>query len=254
MAGVPDVARSTSRGVSRTLVITPTYDERENLPVLAERLLQAVPGVDLLVVDDASPDGTGAIADALHERHGDRVRVVHRDHKRGLGSAYVEGFRRALAGGYDVVVQMDADLSHDPAAVPALLRAIEEGADLVVGSRWVPGGGIEGWGLARLVLSRGGSLYSRTILGAPLRDLTSGFKALRRTVIESIDPATIRSEGYSFQIEVTFRALQAGARVVEVPIVFVDRRAGRSKLSRAIFVEAIGMPWRLRLEALRRRR
>lgn len=235
----------------RTLVITPTYDERENLPRLAERLLAEVPEADLLVVDDASPDGTGAIADELHARHGDRVRVVHRDRKRGLGSAYVEGFRHAVAERYDVVVQMDADLSHDPAAVPALLRAIEDGADLVVGSRWVRGGGIEGWGLGRLVLSRGGSLYSRFILGTPLRDLTSGFKALRRSVIEKIDPGTIRSEGYSFQIEVTFRALRAGARIVEVPILFVDRRAGRSKLSRAIFVEAIGMPWRLRLEALR---
>ena len=237
----------------RTLVITPTFDERENLPVLAERLLAAVPSADLLVVDDASPDGTGEVADGLHARYGDRVRVLHRDRKCGLGSAYVAGFRRALAEGYDVVVQMDADLSHDPAAVPSLLAAIDRGADLVVGSRWVPGGGIEGWGLGRLVLSRGGSLYSRFILGAPLRDLTSGFKALRRGVIEAIDLDSIRSEGYSFQIEVTFRALGAGARVVEVPIVFVDRRAGRSKLSRAIFVEAIGMPWRLRLEALRRR-
>ena len=134
----------------RTLVITPTYDERENLPVLVERLHAAVPGADLLIVDDASPDGTGALADELHARHGERVRVLHRDGKRGLGSAYVEGFRRALEDGYDVVVQMDADLSHDPRSVPALLARLDEGADLVIGSRWVPGGGIEGWGLGRL--------------------------------------------------------------------------------------------------------
>lgn len=238
----------------RTLVITPTYDERENLPVLVERLHAAVPDADLLVVDDASPDGTGALADELHARHGDRVRVLHRDGKRGLGSAYVEGFRRALDDGYEVVVQMDADLSHDPRSVPALLARLEAGADLVVGSRWVPGGGIEGWGLGRLVLSRGGSLYSRWILGTAVRDMTSGFKAIRRPVLEALELGTIRSEGYSFQIEVNYRALRAGFRVVEAPILFVDRRAGHSKLSRAIFAEAIGMPWRLRLDALRRGR
>lgn len=237
--------------MARTLVITPTYDERDNLPVLAERLRAAAPEVDLLVVDDASPDGTGAVADELHARHGDRVRVLHREGKRGLGSAYVDGFRLAMREGYDVVVQMDADLSHDPRAVPALLAAIEGGADLAIGSRWVRGGGIEGWGLGRLALSRGGSAYSRWILGTAVRDMTSGFKAIRRRVLETLDPGTIRSEGYSFQIEVTYRALAAGMRVEEVPILFVDRRVGHSKLSRGIFVEAIGMPWRLRLEALR---
>jgi len=232
--------------VPRTLVITPTYDERDNLPVLVERLRAAVPEADLLVVDDASPDGTGALADELHARLGPRLRVVHRSGKLGLGSAYVEGFRRALDEGYDVIVQMDADLSHDPRAVPSLLAAIERGADLAIGSRWVTGGGIEGWGLGRLALSRGGSLYSRWILGAPIRDMTSGFKAIRRSVLEALDPGTIRSEGYSFQIEVTYRAIAAGFRVEEVPILFVDRRAGHSKLSRSIFLEAIGMPWRLR--------
>lgn len=237
--------------MARTLVITPTYDERDNLPVLAERLRAAAPEVDLLVVDDASPDGTGAVADELHARHGDRVRVLHREGKRGLGSAYVDGFRLAMREGYDVVVQMDADLSHDPRAVPVLLAAIEGGADLAIGSRWVRGGGIEGWGLGRLALSRGGSAYSRWILGTAVRDMTSGFKAIRRRVLETLDPGTIRSEGYSFQIEVTYRALAAGMRVEEVPILFVDRRVGHSKLSRGIFVEAIGMPWRLRLEALR---
>lgn len=230
----------------RTLVITPTYDERDNLPVLVERLRAAVPEADLLVVDDASPDGTGALADELHARLGPRLRVVHRAGKLGLGSAYVEGFRRALDEGYDVIVQMDADLSHDPRAVPSLLAAIERGADLAIGSRWVTGGGIEGWGLGRLALSRGGSLYSRWILGAPIRDMTSGFKAIRRSVLEALDPGTIRSEGYSFQIEVTYRTIAAGFRVEEVPILFVDRRAGHSKLSRSIFLEAIGMPWRLR--------
>ncbi len=232
--------------VPRTLVITPTYDERDNLPVLVERLRAAVPEADLLVVDDASPDGTGVLADELHAQLGPRLRVVHRTGKHGLGSAYVEGFRRALNEGYDVIVQMDADLSHDPRALPALLAAIERGADIAIGSRWVPGGGIEGWGLGRLALSRGGSLYSRWILGTPVRDMTSGFKAIRRRVLETLDPGTIRSEGYSFQIEVTYRAIAAGFRVEEVPILFVDRRAGQSKLSRSIFLEAIGMPWRLR--------
>lgn len=234
-------------GLSRTLVITPTYDERDNLPVLVERLQAVDARLDLLVVDDASPDGTGALADELHAHHGERVRVLHRPGKQGLGSAYVAGFRRALAEGYDVVVQMDADLSHDPRAVPLLLGALDRGADLAIGSRWVPGGGIEGWGLGRLALSRGGSLYSRWILGTGVRDMTSGFKAIRRRVLEALDPDSIRAEGYSFQIEVTYRALAAGFRVEEVPILFVDRRAGHSKLSRSIFVEAIGMPWRLRL-------
>lgn len=232
----------------RILVITPTYDERENLPALVEGLHEAVAGADLLVVDDASPDGTGALADELHAVHGNRVRVLHRPGKLGLGSAYVAGFGDALARGYDVVVQMDADRSHDPRAVPALLAALERGADVAIGSRWVPGGAIEGWGLGRLALSRGGSLYSRAILGTRVRDMTSGFKALRRGVLEALDLGSIRSEGYSFQIEVTYRALRAGFRVEEVPIRFVDRRAGQSKLSRAIFLEAIAMPWRLRLD------
>jgi dolichol-phosphate mannosyltransferase len=181
------------------------------------------------------------------------VSVLHRSGKLGLGTAYVEGFRWALARGYDAVFEMDADLSHDPRYVPAFVRALEAGADLVLGSRNVPGGGVEGWGLGRHVLSKGGSLYARTILGVGIRDLTTGFKAFSRRALQAIDIESLRSNGYSFQIETTYRALRAGLRVVEVPIVFVDRRAGQSKMSRRIFAEAVLEVWRLRFDAFRRR-
>jgi dolichol-phosphate mannosyltransferase len=236
----------------RTLVITPTYDERDNLPELVRALHREAPYADLLVVDDASPDGTGAVADALAARD-DRVKVLHRGGKLGLGTAYVAGFLHALTHGYDVAVEMDADLSHDPRHLAELLGAIEQGADLAVGSRNVPGGGVEGWGVGRHFLSKGGSAYARTILGVAVRDLTTGYKAYTRRALEAIDVSTLRSNGYSFQIETTYRALRRGLRVVEVPIVFVDRRVGKSKLSRRIFAEAIVEVWRLRLEALRQR-
>jgi dolichol-phosphate mannosyltransferase len=209
----------------------------------------STPGVHLLVVDDASPDGTGALADSIAAAD-DRVHVLHRPGKLGLGTAYVEGFHHALERGYDVVFEMDADFSHDPAYLPSFLDAIAGGADVVVGSRNVRGGGVEGWGLGRHVLSKGGSLYARTILGVGVHDLTTGFKAYTRRAIEVLDPNTIRSNGYSFQIETTYRALRKGLRVVEVPILFVDRRAGRSKMSRRIFAEAIAEVWRLRADAL----
>jgi dolichol-phosphate mannosyltransferase len=209
----------------------------------------SAPGVHLLVVDDASPDGTGALADSIAAAD-DRVFVLHRPAKLGLGTAYVAGFRHALDRGYDVVFEMDADFSHDPAYLPSFLDAIASGADVVVGSRNVRGGGVEGWGLGRHVLSKGGSLYARTILGVGIHDLTTGFKAYTRRAIEVLDPTTLRSNGYSFQIETTYRALRKGLRVVEVPILFVDRRAGRSKMSRRIFVEAIAEVWRLRADAL----
>lgn len=236
----------------RSLIITPTYDERDNLERFVARVLEVAPDAHVLVVDDASPDGTGEVADAIAARDA-RVSVLHRPGKLGLGSAYLEGFRRALAEGYDVVVEMDADLSHDPAYLPAFFRAIERGADLVVGSRNMPGGGVEGWGVGRHVLSKGGSLYARTILGVPVRDLTTGFKAYTRRALEALELGAIRSNGYAFQIETTYRALRKGMRVVEVPIVFVDRTAGQSKMSRRIFAEAVVEVWRLRLDALLRK-
>jgi dolichol-phosphate mannosyltransferase len=233
----------------RTLIVTPTYNERDNLAEFVAAVRASAPSADLLVVDDASPDGTGALADALAA--GDpHVHVLHRAGKLGLGTAYVEGFRHALGRGYDVVFEMDADLSHDPAYIAQFLAAVEAGADVVLGSRNVPGGGVEGWGLGRHVLSKGGSLYARSILGVDVRDLTTGFKAYTRRALAEIDLDTIRSNGYSFQIETTYRALRKGLQVVEVPIVFVDRRAGRSKMSRRIFAEAVTQVWRLRADAV----
>ncbi|WP_437956473.1 polyprenol monophosphomannose synthase [Sorangium sp. So ce119] len=232
----------------RTLIITPTYNERDNLAAFVSSVLAAVPGAHVLVVDDASPDGTGALGDELAARDG-RVRVLHRRAKLGLGTAYLEGFQRALDGGYDVAFEMDADLSHDPGHLPAFLDAIARGADVVLGSRNMPGGGVEGWGLGRHVLSKGGSLYARTILGVGVRDLTTGYKAFTRRALLALDLGSVRSNGYAFQIETTYRALRKGLRVIEVPIVFVDRRAGHSKMSRRIFAEAIVEVFRLRLDA-----
>lgn len=233
----------------RILIVTPTYNERENLAPFLDGVFDALPDAHVLVVDDASPDGTGAIADQI-ARVDERVRVLHRPGKMGLGSAYLDAFRRGIDEGYDVVFEMDTDLSHDPRYLPDFLRAFEEGADVVIGSRNIPGGGVEGWGPGRHLLSKGGSLYSRMILGLGIRDLTSGYKAFRREVLEAIDLDAVRSEGYSFQIELTYRALRRGFDIREVPIVFVDRRAGSSKMSRRIFAEAVMMVPKLRLEAL----
>ncbi|MFO0593080.1 MAG: polyprenol monophosphomannose synthase [Polyangiaceae bacterium] len=237
------------RGV---LIITPTYNEHDNLRAFVGSVFAALPEAHVLVVDDASPDGTGDLADhlAIEDR---RVHVIHRRAKLGLGTAYLEGFRYALAERYDVAFEMDADLSHDPGHFPAFLRALGDGADVVSGSRNIPGGGVLGWGLARHALSKGGSLYARLILGAPVRDLTTGFKAYTRRALIALDLGSIRSNGYAFQIETTYRALRKGLRVVEVPIVFVDRRAGHSKMSRRIFAEAVVEVWRLRLDAARGR-
>jgi dolichol-phosphate mannosyltransferase len=237
------LARYTCLSVS-TLIVIPTYNEKENLPTLTDRLRAGVSEAHLLVVDDGSPDGTGALADALAAQD-DHVHVLHRDSKDGLGRAYIAGFTWGLDRGYDVLVQMDADLSHDPADVPKLLAAVHT-ADFALGSRYVPGGGTVNWGLFRRALSRGGSLYARTILGLPHHDLTGGFKCWNRRVLEAIDLPSIRSNGYSFQIEMTFRALRKGFHAVEVPIVFTDRVDGVSKMSKRIVVEAIGMVWRLR--------
>jgi glycosyltransferase involved in cell wall biosynthesis len=233
----------------RALLVLPTYNEAATLDELVRRALTASPELDVLVVDDASPDGTGEIADAL-ARETPRVRVLHRPAKAGLGRAYVAGFRLALEGGYEVACEMDADLSHDPADLPRLLAALA-GADVAVGSRYVPGGGTRGWSRGRLVLSRAGTLYARMLLGLPLTDATSGFRCYRRAVLEAIPLEEVRSEGYAFQVEMAWRAWALGFRIVEVPIVFTERRAGRSKMSRRIVVEAL---WRVAAWGLARRR
>jgi dolichol-phosphate mannosyltransferase len=234
------------------LVVTPTNDERNNLEPFLHGLFGVVPQATVLVVDDASPDGTGELADSIAARDV-RVKVLHRPEKRGLGSAYLDAFRWGIAHGFELFFEMDTDLSHDPRYLPDFLEALARGADVVIGSRNVPGGGVEGWGPGRHLLSKGGSLYSRVVLGLPVRDLTSGYKAFRRAVLEAIDLETVRSEGYSFQVELTYRAIRRGFRVVETPIVFVDRRAGQSKMSRRIFTEAVLMMPKLRLDAWRGR-
>lgn len=231
------------------LVVTPTFDERDNLRAFVDSVFAAAPEAHVLVVDDASPDGTGLLADEL-AAHDRRLSVLHRPKKAGLGTAYRDGFAWALARGYDVVIEMDADLSHDARYLPSFLTVLANGADVVVGSRGVVGGGVVGWGPLRHAISRGGSLYSRTILGCDVRDMTSGFKAYTRRALHAIDAPSLRSNGYAFQIETTFRALAAGLSVVEVPIVFVDRRAGRSKLSRRVFAEAAYRVWALRFASL----
>lgn len=234
----------------RALIVTPTYNEADNLRQFVAQVLALAPGAHILVVDDASPDGTGALADGMASQDA-RVRVLHRRGKLGLGTAYIDAFKLGLAADYTSFFEMDADLSHDPKYLPDFFRALESGADIVIGSRNVAGGGVEGWGLGRHVLSKGGSLYSRAILGIGVRDLTSGYKAFSRRALEIIDLGAVHSNGYSFQIEMTYRALRAGLRVEEVPIVFVDRRVGQSKMSRRVFAEAVGMVWKLRLSALR---
>jgi dolichol-phosphate mannosyltransferase len=232
--------------VPPAVVCLPTYNERENL----EAMLRALgdKGVHVLVIDDSSPDGTGRLADGFAEEL-DYVSVLHRDEKEGLGPAYLAGFRRALADGAELVLEMDCDFSHDPKDVPRLIAAAAD-ADLVLGSRYVTGGGVRNWGLVRRFISAGGSWYARVLLQVRVRDLTGGFKCYRRAVLESIDLEAIHSKGYAFQIETTYRALRAGFRVVEIPITFVDREAGGSKMSRAIVAEAIWKVPVLRLAAL----
>jgi len=232
--------------VPAAVVCLPTYNERENL----EAMLRALGDKDVhvLVIDDSSPDGTGRLADGFAEEL-DYVSVLHRDEKEGLGPAYLAGFRRALADGAELVLEMDCDFSHDPNDVPRLIAAAAD-ADVVLGSRYVTGGGVRNWGLVRRFISAGGSWYARVLLQVRVRDLTGGFKCYRRAVLESIDLEAIHSKGYAFQIETTYRALRAGFRVVEIPITFVDREAGGSKMSRAIVAEAIWKVPGLRLAAL----
>jgi dolichol-phosphate mannosyltransferase len=236
-------------GDGEVWLVLPTYDERDNLEAIVEASLEALPGGSkLLVVDDASPDGTGELADELAARI-PAVEVLHRTEKAGLGPAYVAGYRRALAAGAGLVAQMDADFSHDPADLPRLLEAAR-GADLVLGSRYTEGGGVSDWGAVRRAISRGGSVYARAALGIEVRDLTGGFKVFHPEVLEAIDLESLASVGYAFQVETTYRALRRGFRVVEVPITFRDRRVGQSKMSRRIVLEAA---WRVPAMRLRGR-
>jgi dolichol-phosphate mannosyltransferase len=224
-------------------LILPTYNEAENVQAIvaaaAEVLAKAAPeGFRILIVDDGSPDGTGRLADQMAAEH-DWLRVLHRTEKNGIGPAYLAGFRHALDAGAGYVMEMDSDFSHDPADLARLLAAVKGGADLALGSRYVPGGGVSDWGLLRRVISEGGSMYARLVLGLKVRDLTGGFKCFRREVLEAIHFDGVRSQGYAFQVELTYRAAQAGFRIVEVPIVFRDRQRGTSKMSWRIAAEAM---------------
>lgn len=232
-------------------IVVPTYNECDNLEHALQRIREVADGHSLqlhtLIVDDDSPDGTGELADRLADQYPD-VEVLHRAGKEGLGKAYLAGFRHALAGGADLVFEMDADLSHDASYLPHFVALVDKGADVVLGSRYVRGGGVENWPLSRKLISRGGCLYAQAVLGLPYRDLTGGFKCFRRRVLETIDLDAIDTKGYGFQIEMTYRAHKLGFRVVELPIIFVDRQVGASKMSNDIFLEALVNVWRLRFD------
>ena len=232
----------------RALVVVPTYNERTNIPLLVPAILIQDPRLDVLVVDDNSPDGTGQLADDL-AKNDTRVHVLHRQAKQGLGKAYIAGFRWALERGYEVIFEMDADFSHDPERLPDFLGAVES-ADLVIGSRYVKGVNVINWPISRLLLAIGANLYARWITGLPLTDSTGGYKCFRRSVLEAINLDRVQSNGYAFQIEMSFRVWRKGFRILEVPIVFTDRTDGVSKMSGAIVREAVWMVWRLRLQAL----
>jgi len=232
----------------KILVIIPTYNEIENLGNIVPRVVEQGPDIDVLVVDDSSPDGTGELADRLaSDDH--RIHVLHRENKEGLGRAYLAGFKWALERDYQYIFEMDADFSHDPKFIPGFLRAVED-ADLVIGSRYKDGVNVINWPMSRLLLSKGANLYSHWITGLALTDSTGGFKCFRRRVLEAIDLEAVHSNGYAFQIEVSFRAWKKGFRLVEIPIVFVDRVEGHSKLSKKIIREAVWMVWFLRLKAM----
>lgn len=236
----------------KALIIIPTYNERANLTELVPLVLRADPGVEILVVDDASPDGTGELAEGFAKSTG-RVHVLHRPGKLGLGSAYVDGFRWALAStNAKFIFEMDADFSHDPRYLPEMLRIAEaEGCDLVLGSRYVGGGAnVVNWPIRRLILSYSANVYARIVTGLPLRDSTGGFKCFRREVLESIDLTQIRSDGYGFQIEMNFHSWKRGFKIREIPIVFVDRHSGTSKMNRKIIAEAFWLVWKLRFTSL----
>ena len=227
----------------RAIVIVPTYNERENLPILAAALMRH-PGVDMLIVDDRSPDGTGAVADALAREHRGRIEVLHRAGDRGLGRSYIDGIRLVVDRPVDVICQMDCDLSHDPERLPALIAAVEH-ADLAIGSRYVPGGAIVNWPARRRLLSRFANLYIRVVTRLQVRDCTGGYRCWRREALAALPLDRFASDGYSFLVEMLYAAAERGARIVEVPITFVERRQGESKLSAAVLGESLVTPWRL---------
>lgn len=231
----------------KTIFVIPTYNEADNLPIIVEALMALeASGPHILIVDDNSPDGTGRIADDLSREFLGRVFVMHCPGKQGLGRAYVKGFTWALEHGYDAVGEMDADLSHDPKAVPSLIEAAANGADLVIGSRYLNGISVINWPFRRILLSLGANNYVRRITGIPIHDGTSGFRVYARRTLEAINLPMVKSNGYSFQVEMTYRAFLAGAKIVEVPIVFTERRSGQSKMSQGVIMESAKMPWRLR--------
>lgn len=228
----------------KALVLVPTYNERENLAVLVDAIL-AVPGTSVMVLDDQSPDGTGQVADQLASAYPGRVEVLHRTGPRGLGVSYLDGFRRALATSYDVICQMDADLSHDPKFLPEMLAAIDAGADLVIGSRYVNGVSVVNWPLRRIILSAFANWYIRTVTGLGVRDCTTGYRCWRRTALAALPLDQVVSEGYAFIVDLTFMAAVRGLRVVESPIIFIERRQGASKLSTRVLLESLVTPWKL---------
>jgi dolichol-phosphate mannosyltransferase len=233
-----------NRGAGAVICI-PTYNELENLPLIVPAVLESVPEAHILVVDDNSPDGTGQVADELAAKD-DRIHVLHRKGKEGLGKAYLAAFQWALDKGYEFIFEFDADFSHKPEYIPGFLDRLKKDADVVVGSRRVSGGGVENWGAARRFISWGGSMYARTVLGVPIRDLTGGFNGFRRSALERIGLGEVSSTGYCFQVELKYRACKRGLRVVETPIVFPDRTRGESKMSSEIFLEAVKQVWKLR--------
>jgi dolichol-phosphate mannosyltransferase len=244
-------AGETNRLSGRSLVILPTYNERENIERIVEAVLAQAADMDALVVDDNSPDGTGEIADRLAAEH-DRVHVMHRSGKLGLGTAYIQGFEWGLAREYEYLFEMDADFSHEPTDLLRLRAAVAAGhGDVAIGSRWVPGGGTRNWSFLRTFISRGGSIYARLILGIPVEDLTSGFKCFNWRVLEALDLNSVRSNGYAFQVEMNYRCFRNGFVVTEVPIVFVDRRVGKSKMGGHIVLEAMRVVVALRLQGLK---
>jgi len=221
----------------KTIILIPTYNEYDNLRPLLEAIFTNAPETDVLIIDDNSPDGTGKLADEIHQED-QRVHVMHRPGKLGLGTAYIAGFKHAIDHGYDAAFEMDADFSHDPRYLPDFLQAIKQ-ADLVIGSRYVKNGGTPNWSLLRRFISGGGNIFARTVLGLPIHDCTAGYRCYRRKVLERIDLDSIQSQGYAFQVELVYRVLQQGFKVVEIPIIFMDRRVGKSKMSRKIFIEGL---------------
>ena len=228
----------------KTLVLIPTYNEKENIPVLIADLM-TIAGVDVMVLDDQSPDGTGAVGEELGRQFPGRVRVLHRTGQRGLGVSYLEGFHRAIETDYDFVCQMDADLSHDPKYLPAMIRAAADGADLVIGSRYLNGISVVNWPLRRIILSQFANFYIRSVTGLQLRDITTGYRCWRREALARLPLDRIVSDGYAFLLDVTFMAADAGLRIAESPIIFVERRQGASKLSSGVLVESLFTPWKL---------